>query len=181
MSLPQSPFKNRSREYTSVSSPVTFDPPIAWLQCIGAGNVVLKDEAGTAVTYANMAAYEVLCGPFSELTSMTSSKVRMGDGQPPETELIGLEASAATSMDTRTSSAESATTSTTSRFSTADSSLSSADTSTVSRFSAADSALTSTDTSTATRFSTSVSTLTSQATSLTSRISVAESVEASKG
>lgn len=77
------PVKKRLREYTTVSTAVTFSPPIAWLQVVGAGDVVLKDEAGTAVTLTGCVGGEVLSGPFSELTSMTATKVRLGDGAPP--------------------------------------------------------------------------------------------------
>lgn len=80
----QPEYKNRSRQYTSVSSAVNFAPPIAWIQVLGSGDVTLKDEAGTAVTFTGCLGGEVFEGPFSQLTSMTSNKVRLGDGHPPE-------------------------------------------------------------------------------------------------
>jgi hypothetical protein len=83
MSIPQPPFKNRSRVYTSVPSAVVFSPAIAWIKVVNAGDVVAKDEAGTAVTYAGVLAGDVIPGPFTELTSTTSTKLWLGDGPMP--------------------------------------------------------------------------------------------------
>jgi hypothetical protein len=85
MGTPQSNFKNRNRDYTtSPATPITFGIPIAWVYPVGAGDIVLKDEAGTAVTLANLTGYEGgIAGPWSELTSFTCSQVRMGDASPP--------------------------------------------------------------------------------------------------
>jgi hypothetical protein len=87
MPLPQSPFKNRSRAFTSVTATTAFSPPILWVQAVSAGSVVMKDEAGTAVTYT-MAAGEVISGPFSEFTSTTSASLRLGDGPIPQGSVI---------------------------------------------------------------------------------------------
>lgn len=185
----RAPYKFRNREYTSVPTAVAFDPPIRWIQVVGAGNVVAKDEGGTTVTYASVSAGEVLIGPFSELTSTTSSKLRLGDGQPPEVTITGVESSSATSLTTTDSSNLSTTvssdTSLASRLSVADSTVTStlvsADTSLASRLSVADSVVTSSATSLASSLTTRDSALTSITTSLQTRISTAESVEASKG
>lgn len=84
MAMPQNPTKNRLRDYgTSPATPVTFGLPIIWVQVVGPGNVVLKDEAGAAVTLTNLVGGEVYVGPFSELTSFTVTRIRMGDGPPP--------------------------------------------------------------------------------------------------
>lgn len=83
MGQPRAPYSNRSQEKTSVASPITYSPPITWLQVVGAGNVTLKGEDGVAVTYTGCIGGEVYVGPFTELTSMTSAKVRLGDGTPP--------------------------------------------------------------------------------------------------
>ncbi len=84
MALSQTPTKNRIRDVgTSPALPLIFGLPIIWLQVVGPGNVVLKDEAGTVVTLTNLVGGEVYVGPFSELTSFTVTRVRMGDGTPP--------------------------------------------------------------------------------------------------
>ncbi len=90
MTLARTPTANRGPiEYSSLASPVPFNtdtnPPIAWIQVItaGSGGLVVKDEAGTARTYTGLNAERVLVGPFSELTSMTCSKIMVGDGPPP--------------------------------------------------------------------------------------------------
>lgn len=85
MSLPQDPYRNRGPiEYTSVSA-VAFSPPIRWVQVItaGSGGLVVKDEGGASRTYTGLVSGEVLFGPFAELTSMTLSKIRVGDGPAP--------------------------------------------------------------------------------------------------
>lgn len=71
----------RFKQYTSVSSAVAFDPPIAWVQIVGAGSTVLADATGTAVTITTDAAEPgfVAFGPFSAFTSTTATRVRMGD------------------------------------------------------------------------------------------------------
>ncbi len=85
MSDPRDPTKNRNTNYTSSpGSPVTFNPPINWFYPVGAGNVVLKDETGTAVTFTSLTGYEGgIQGPFSVLTSFTCTRLMMGDGTPP--------------------------------------------------------------------------------------------------
>ena len=98
MSLPQDPFKNRQIRYTSVPAAVAFNPPIAWVAARSSGNIVLKDEAGNAVTIANCAGGEVYSGPYSEITSMTCTDVMLGDGDPPTVPVATAEASAATSL-----------------------------------------------------------------------------------
>lgn len=72
-------------EYTTISSALTFSPPIAWIQIItaGSGGLVVKDETGTARTYTGLNAERPLVGPFNEITSMTCSKIMVGDGDPP--------------------------------------------------------------------------------------------------
>jgi len=78
------PVANRSRdEGASPATPITYSPPITWFHAIGPGNVVLKDEAGTTVTYTDLAGGEAYVGPFTELTSFTCTRVRLGDGAPP--------------------------------------------------------------------------------------------------
>ncbi len=180
MPLPQDPFRSRSLAYTSIPSPVKFSPPIGWIYVVNAGNVVVKDEAGNATTFASCSAGEVLSGPFSEITSMTSSSIRAGDGPLPQSEIAGVETSSAASLTTRISTSEAAVSSGDTSVATA---FASADTSLYSRLSTADASVTtafaSADTSLYTRLSTVDATLTSQTTSLTTRISIAESVEAS--
>ncbi len=83
MSLPQTPYKNRLRQFTSASPTQPFSPPIGWVQVISTGDLVMKDEDGTAVTFTAVAAGDVIPGPFSEFTSTTSSKIRLGDGPSP--------------------------------------------------------------------------------------------------
>ncbi len=105
MGTATAPFANRLRQYTSVSEPVTFSPAIAWIQVVdaGSGAVVLKDEAGAAVTFDGLLGGEVYSGPFTELTSMTASKIRMGDGLAPVSALATVGASAASSLTTSVS------------------------------------------------------------------------------
>lgn len=71
----------RFKQYTSASSAVAFDPPIAWVQIVGAGTTVLKDATETSVTITTDAAEPgfVAFGPFSAFTSTTATRVRMGD------------------------------------------------------------------------------------------------------
>lgn len=84
-------------EYTSVASPLTFTPPILWIQVIsaGSGGLVVKDEGGTTRTYTGLSATDPpLVGPFREITSMTLSKIRVGDSVPvppaaPTSSLLG--------------------------------------------------------------------------------------------
>lgn len=88
MSIPQGPpRKNRGPiEYTSIPTAVSFSPAIGWVQVVsaGSGGLVVKDESGTSRTYAGLAAGDTYYGPFSELTSMTLTKLRVGDGTPPD-------------------------------------------------------------------------------------------------
>ena len=87
MGQPRKPFANRGPiEYTSLSSAVSFaDQPISWIQVVtaGSGGLVVKSEDGTARTYAGLNAGDTYYGPFTELTSMTCSKIRVGDGVAP--------------------------------------------------------------------------------------------------
>jgi hypothetical protein len=71
-------------DYTSISSAVAFTPPILWIQVLstGSGGLVVKDESDDAQTYAGLVAGDVLVGPFREITSMTCSKIRVGDSVP---------------------------------------------------------------------------------------------------
>jgi hypothetical protein len=73
-------------EYSAISPAVTFNPPIQWIQVAtaGSGGLVVKDEGGTSRTYTGLLAGQVLAGPFSEITSMTTSKILVGDGHAPE-------------------------------------------------------------------------------------------------
>lgn len=84
MGLPLGNFPNRGPiEYTSISAGgVAFDPPIAWVQVVtaGSGGLVVKSQDGTAQTYAGLIGGDVYYGPFNEITSMTCSKIRVGDG-----------------------------------------------------------------------------------------------------
>ncbi len=85
MSLPQDPYRNRGPiDYTSISA-VTFSPPIRWIQVVsaGSGGLVVKDEGSASRTYAGLGAGDILFGPFVELTSMTLTKIRVGDGPTP--------------------------------------------------------------------------------------------------
>lgn len=87
MGLTTAPYANRGPiEIASVSSAITYSPAIRWIQVIsaGSGGLVVKDESGTARTYTGLLAGEVLFGPFLEITSMTLSKIRAGDGPAPE-------------------------------------------------------------------------------------------------
>jgi hypothetical protein len=86
MGLPLGNFPNRGPiEYTSISSAVAFDPPIAWIQVVtaGSGGLVVKSQDGTAQTYAGLVAGDIYYGPFNQITSMTCSKIRVGDGAVP--------------------------------------------------------------------------------------------------
>jgi hypothetical protein len=86
MSKPQDPYSNRGPiEYTSISSPVTFSPPIPWIHVAsaGSGGLVVKSEDKTSRTYTSLVTGDVLHGPFSEITSMTLTRIRVGDGRPP--------------------------------------------------------------------------------------------------
>lgn len=85
--MPQNriPTKNRVEDRgTSPASPIKYATPIQWVMPVGAGNIVLKDEAGNAVTLTDLTGYEGgIHGPWTELTSFTTTRVRLGDGQPP--------------------------------------------------------------------------------------------------
>ncbi len=88
MSKPYGPYNNRGPiEYTSISTAVTFTNPaiINWIQIssAGSGGLVVKDEGGQPRTYTGLLAGQVLFGPFTELTSMTCSKILVGDGPAP--------------------------------------------------------------------------------------------------
>lgn len=85
MALNRPPTKNRNEDRgVSPATPVTYAPPISWVMPVGAGNITLKDEEGTAVTLTSLTGYEGgIAGPWSELTSFTCTRVRLGDGAPP--------------------------------------------------------------------------------------------------
>lgn len=86
MGTPQSPYKNRGPvETSSISTAIACSPPMPWIriESAGSGGLVVKSEDGTARTYTGLVAGTVLRGPFSEITSMTCSKILYGDGEPP--------------------------------------------------------------------------------------------------
>ncbi len=88
MGQPKDPFPNRGPiEVTSIPSPLVYSNPIAWIQVVlaGSGGIVVKTEDGVAHTYAGVNAGDVFYGPFSEITSTTCAKIRVGDGQAPPT------------------------------------------------------------------------------------------------
>ena len=74
MSLPRTPFENRSIILTSASSAATYNPPIGWVQVAAAGAVVMVAENGDAVSFplAACPAGAVLRGPFAGFTSTGS-------------------------------------------------------------------------------------------------------------
>ncbi len=85
MSKHQDEYANRGPiEYTSVAAE-TFSPPIPWIHVVsaGSGGLVVKAENKTSRTYVGLQTGDVLHGPFSEITSMTLTKIRVGDGRPP--------------------------------------------------------------------------------------------------
>jgi hypothetical protein len=87
MSQPVTPYANRGPiEISSVSTALTYTPAIRWIQIdsAGSGGLVVKDEGGVARTYTGLLAGRVLFGPFTEITSMTVSKILVGDGPAPE-------------------------------------------------------------------------------------------------
>ncbi len=88
MSKSYGPYNNRGPiEYTSVSATTFANPSIInWIQVVtaGSGGLVVKDEGGVSRTYTGLLAGQVLFGPFTELTSMTLSKILVGDGPAPE-------------------------------------------------------------------------------------------------
>jgi hypothetical protein len=93
MGNPQKSFANRGPvEVTSISTAITpaatsggETPPITWIQVLteGSGGLVVKDEIGTTRTYTGLLAGMTLYGPFTEITSMTCSKILYGDGKAP--------------------------------------------------------------------------------------------------
>lgn len=83
MAQEQGQFNNRSRQYTSASSAENFSAnPIGWITIVGTGSTVMKDEAGTTVTYTTDASLPSLtiAGPFNAFTSTTATRVLAGDG-----------------------------------------------------------------------------------------------------
>ncbi len=56
--------------------------PATWCQVIGAGTVVLVNEAGNSVSLV-CGGGEVFVGSFTSITSSTATRVRMGNGLPP--------------------------------------------------------------------------------------------------
>lgn len=97
MSQSQSPYANRGPvQVTSIATPITpaavaggTTPPIVWIQIVtaGSGGLVVKDESGTTRTYSGLLAGQTLYGPFTEITSMTCSKILYGDGKAPDSAL----------------------------------------------------------------------------------------------
>lgn len=85
MGVPVGPFKNRNRQYTSISAAETFNPPIGWIVIVGAGSTVMVDQSGTSVTFTTDAAAPSLPmpGPFVSFTSTTATRVFAGDGAIP--------------------------------------------------------------------------------------------------
>lgn len=87
MTLPQSPpVANRGPiPISSISTALTYTPPIQWVQVTsaGSGGLVVKDERGDARTYAGLVAGQTIYGPFNELTSMTLTSILAGDGRAP--------------------------------------------------------------------------------------------------
>ncbi len=86
MPLARTPRANRGPiDYTTISTAVAYSIPIDWIQILtaGSGGLVVTDEAGTSRTFAGLEAERVLMGPFTGITSMTCTKIRVGDGQPP--------------------------------------------------------------------------------------------------
>lgn len=80
----QNPTKARFRDIgTSPATPLAYGLPITWMQAVGPGNIIAKDEAGSTVTLTNLVGGEVFVGPWSELASFTTTRVRLGDGPPP--------------------------------------------------------------------------------------------------
>lgn len=77
------------QEYTSGSSADTTSwaaPNQAdWVQVIGAGSTVIKNESGTSRTITTDATEPVVVleGPFTAFTSTTATRVRMGRGKAP--------------------------------------------------------------------------------------------------
>lgn len=74
-------------EYTSSSTfPVNFDTPAIglarWFQVVGAGTVVVTNEDGSTGTFV-CGGGEIFSGGYRQLVSMTCTRVRMGNGQPP--------------------------------------------------------------------------------------------------
>jgi len=103
MGQPLGSFPNRGPiEYTSIASPVTFSPPIAWVQVVsaGSGGLVAKAQDGTSRTYTSLVAGDVYYGPFTELTSMTCSKIRAGDGEAPPPNPASVSANITTTLTT---------------------------------------------------------------------------------
>lgn len=85
MTMPQSPPKpGRSYQFTNATAATAFSPAIGWVQMIVAGNLVMVDQAGNAVSYTNLPAGMPVPGPFSAFTSTTSTQIILGDGATPE-------------------------------------------------------------------------------------------------
>ncbi len=87
MGLPTPPYPNRGPiEISSVSTAISYSPAIRWIQIVtaGSGGLVVKDEGGVSRTLTGLLAGQPLFGPFTEITSMTCSKILVGDGPCPE-------------------------------------------------------------------------------------------------
>ncbi len=87
MGKSQTPYANRGPiEATSISTAIAGSPPWVWIHVIsaGSGGLVVKTEDQLPHSYTALVAGDVLVGPFSEITSMTLSKIRYGDGPPPQ-------------------------------------------------------------------------------------------------
>ncbi len=87
MGKPTAPYNNRGPiEITSVSTALTYDPPIRWImvETAGSGGLVVKDEGGVSRTFTGLLPGRPIPGPFTEITSMTCTKIVAGDGPTPE-------------------------------------------------------------------------------------------------
>lgn len=82
---------SRRKQYTNASSADTtsWSTPAYyanWVQVIGAGSTVVTNEDGSTLTITTDSAEPNTCilGVFTGFTSTTASRVRMGNGTPPE-------------------------------------------------------------------------------------------------
>lgn len=83
MSTARTPTANRNVQLTSASSAIDYSAnPIGFVQVRGAGNVVMADEAGSAVTFTNCKTGDILVGPFSAFTSTTCARLWLSDARP---------------------------------------------------------------------------------------------------
>jgi len=75
-------------QISSISTAITAPPanPINWVyvSSAGSGGLVVKDQGGIARTYSGLSVGKIICGPFTELTSMTLAGAWYGSGEPPQ-------------------------------------------------------------------------------------------------